>query len=609
MALGSTIAPVAVQRHGDVLRTRDGTLRAVVECAACTSPDLALSAATGLRHPAQVVLRSRRAAITEDAHRRDRLRASQAILLSGLVGRVPAFIRRVFVIVREEAADRVSARLDEIGLDPVRLTGRDLAAIAMVDIVSESRCEVRAGEAWARTLIVTRSPDRVSVGDLDAIDFEYDLSVHVLPVGRSDLVEQSAYLTLWAATRGSLDVATERAEAMLTARGIRTRRPYLQAVPALASAMPLGLDLIQATRVVPQPAIVERAAEHRILYGADPGTARPLTLDRLALPNPNALILGGAEERSRVLALELVRARLDGLDVHVIDGSGRYAQIVSALDGRSVAPTDFDAMSVPKGPNGCGLESRIRTLLAVVELIAGGLAPADFSAIEDALAFVYASRGHTQDGAGDDAPTLGEIVAALTRRAGGKSELATLAHALERHVAGAGGRLFQRRHSPLALGRLSVHDLTRTPSDVRPAAALLSLDRLWHDAPSDRRSLLLLDGVDAMLHDAAAEILRDVMAASVARKWGLTVATHDVAAVLCGPLRPAALDAGLTVLLRQEPAVIESLADAFRLTPAEQSWLLDAAPDEGLLIADGRRLAFRAVASDEEERLISGGTR
>jgi hypothetical protein len=29
--------------------------------------------------------------------------------------------------------------------------------------------------------------------------------------------------------------------------------------------------------------------------------------------------------------------------------------------------------------------------------------------------------------------------------------------------------------------------------------------------------------------------------------------------------------------------------------------------DEGLLIAEGRRLAFRAVASDEEERLITGG--
>src|SRR5215467_3843213 len=99
------------------------------------------------------------------------------------------------------------------------------------------------------------------------------------------------------------------------------------------------------------------------------------------------------------------------------------------------------------------------------------------------------------------------------------------------------------------------------------------------------------------------------MTASFAKSVGLTLATDDISAVLNGPVREAALAASLKVLLRQEEAAVEQIGEALRLTPAEQSWLVRAAPDEGLLVTEQRRLAFRAVASDEEERLISGGTR
>ena len=81
----------------------------------------------------------------------------------------------------------------------------------------------------------------------------------------------------------------------------------------------------------------------------------------------------------------------------------------------------------------------------------------------------------------------------------------------------------------------------------------------------------------------------------------------DVAGILGGPLREGLLNAGLKVLLRQPAAAMALLAEAFRLTPAEQSWLLNAPAGEGLLLAQGRRLAFKAIASEEELRLITEG--
>ena len=48
------------------------------------------------------------------------------------------------------------------------------------------------------------------------------------------------------------------------------------------------------------------------------------------------------------------------------------------------------------------------------------------------------------------------------------------------------------------------------------------------------------------------------------------------------------------------------LAELFRLTRAEQTWLLNAQQGEGLLVAQGRRVPLKVVATDEEARLIEG---
>jgi hypothetical protein len=623
LAIRSTAhAWLPLRRAGEeVLRLRNRSLRAVLECEALTAtPARGLGALGPLAHPAQFLLRARRA--TEgNEHGWRCLRASQAILMSRLAGGQPALLRRVLVTVPwdvheggdgdtllERRVTEVGERLGCAGLDPVRLAGAELDAVAALDIVHEGRCEVHADGRLARTLIVTRLPEPLADDVLTPLDCEHDVSFHTLPASRPGHVGLAAYVTLWADTRGELDAATEHAEALLAARGMRARRPYLQAEPALLAAAPLGMDLIGTARVVPAawPVIQgARAGDRSLLYGADPGTRQPLRIDRFALANSSALVLGRAEDRPRVLALEIVRARLAGIDVHVIDGTGAHARMIAALDGRFITPTGFDAFAVPDE----GLGARLPALLGLIELVAGGLDPDVRAAVEDALAYVYAAHGYTHDGSHDgcEPPSLAEIAAALARRsAAAAEEMHAVAQRLQRFAAGAGRRLLaEHSSSPPRLGRLSVHDLASLPPDDRPPAALLVLDRLRRQAASGRGALIVLDGIDKLLSGGPGRFVAALMTAPA----GLTVGTADVPAVLSGPLREATLAAGLKVLLRQEPAAAEQLGEALRLTPAEQSWLVRAAPDEGLLVTDDRRLAFRAVASDEEERLISGGTR
>jgi hypothetical protein len=616
----------------DVLRLRDGSLRAVLECSTPPAvPGRLLGDLQALQQATQIVVRARRPSVGDGTTALVRLRASHASLMSRLAGSDTAVVRRLLVVVPCDAEDNagepplVNARVAEVhraleraALDPVRLAGSGLDDIAALDGVQEGRCEVRIGHRLVRTLIITRLPERLRIDALDAVGCEHDLSLHVRPNGRPDQAEVSAYVSIWAETRDALDVATERAEALLAADGLRARRPYLQAEPALVSALPLGLDLAGARRVLTGdrlhgtgPSASHRNSECALFYGIDPGTRQPRLLDRLALTNPNAVVLGDQEARSRLLNLELVRARLAGRHVHLIGTDSAYQKAVEALDGRVVAPVAFDPFSVTGQEE--SLEARTQALLAAIDLMAGGLSPAALVAVEDAVAFSYAAHGFSYEDNHADLtpPTLDEIGTALLRRGTtasdcSQAEINAVAARLQRYVTGGGRRLLELRQAP-PLGPLSVHDLARLPEEDRPVGALLSLDRVWRSGSHGRPSLVGLDEAHRALSGIASQNVSRLMTTARERQVGLTLATDDISKLLQPSVREVALGAGLTVLLRQTPEDVERVAAAYRLTPAEQSWLLRASRDEGLLITADRRFAFRAIASDEEERLITGG--
>jgi hypothetical protein len=103
----------------------------------------------------------------------------------------------------------------------------------------------------------------------------------------------------------------------------------------------------------------------------------------------------------------------------------------------------------------------------------------------------------------------------------------------------------------------------------------------------------------------AAFLLR---AAKAGRKhWcGLTVATQDTADVLASDLGRAVITNSATqILLRQAPQAIDEVARVFGLSAGERALLLTAERGEGLLTGGELRAGFTALASAEEDRLIT----
>jgi type IV secretory pathway VirB4 component len=182
---------------------------------------------------------------------------------------------------------------------------------------------------------------------------------------------------------------------------------------------------------------------------------------------------------------------------------------------------------------------------------------------------------------------------------------------LRRYLGGSASWLFPSRAAAVptidADAAGVVYVLAGVPEEERAGAMFLVLDRIWAALANPARpTLVVVDEAWWLMRyrDTAAYLFRLVKTARK-RRAGLTLVTQDVGDVLTSlDGEPIIANAALQILMRQAPQAMPRLAELFRLTRAEQSFLLGAARGEGLLVAQGKRVPFQAIATDEEARLI-----
>jgi conjugal transfer ATP-binding protein TraC len=441
-----------------------------------------------------------------------------------------------------------------------------------------------------------------------------------LAQGSERLFDASLYLTVWARDDGELESATQRVEALLGARLIHTRRLLFQMRPGLLSTLPLGLDLIAMRRALSTTALSatfpftgsDLRARSGLLYGINTLTRSPVVIDRFALENHNAVIFAtSGAGKSYLVKVELARALLSGIRALVIDPEGEYAPLLSRMGAgvvavRPGAPMGLDPFAFTDARPGA-LSVRIATVTTLVDLLAGGLQPSERAAVEEAIAFAYARAGFA-----DGKPTNSLVppqLAHVQLRLRGRQGMESLALRLDRYVAGSGAWLFRPsdRGSLAANSESAAYVLAGLPEELRAAAMFLVLDQIWRGlADSVRPTLVVIDEAWWLMRhaDTAAFLFRLVKTARK-RRAGLTLVTQDVSDVLSNPDGEAVItNSALQILMKQSPQAMPRLADLFRLTRAEQSWLLNAQRGDGLLVAQGRRVPIKVLATAEEARLI-----
>jgi type IV secretory pathway VirB4 component len=347
-----------------------------------------------------------------------------------------------------------------------------------------------------------------------------------------------------------------------------------------------------------------------LLYGLNTTTRSPVVLDRFALENHNAVVFAtSGAGKSYLVKVELARAALAGVRTLVIDPEGEYAKLLGSLGAaiHVVGPggsSGLDPFALTDGSPGT-LSTRIATLTTLIELLVGGTRPQQRATIEASLSALFGRAGFADGGpiAGLRPPGLSDVQQRLAAQPG----MDQLALRLERFTTGPGNWLFRSNAAIPAPATSAVYVLAGLPEELRAAAMFVVLDRIW--ASLGETAELTFVVVDEawwlMRHpDTAAFLLRLIKTARK-RRAGLTLVTQDVGDVLASPDgEPIIANAALQILMKQAPQAMPRLAELFRLTRAEQSWLLGARRGEGLLVARGKRVPFQVVATDEEARLI-----
>ena len=448
----------------------------------------------------------------------------------------------------------------------------------------------------------------------DAIDLQDRIAD-----GSERLFDVALYLAVWTDSAYDLDDVTGRVEALLGTRMIHTRRLMLRMRQGLVSSMPVGLDQVRLHRVLSTSALAatfpftgtDLPARSGLLYGVNPATRSAVVLDRFALENHNAVVFAtSGAGKSFLVKVELIRAVLSGTRTLVVDPEGEYADVIAALGGdvvqvRPGVPVSLNPFAFTEAAPGT-LDARIAALTTFVCLLAGQVRSRQRGAIEDAIAFAYA-RGGFADGVaptGLTPPRLVDIQKGLRATAG----LADVAQRLEHFITGAGRWLLSGQES-VSLSDSAAFVLAGLPDEERLAAMFLVLERIWRRlASSDRKTLVVVDEAWwLMRHPDTAAFLFRLAKTARKRRAGLTLITQDVSDVLARPEGEAMIaNSALQILMKQAPQAMPRLAELFRLTPAEQSWLLNAQRGDALMVAQGRRVPFQVVPTDEEARLIAG---
>jgi hypothetical protein len=438
--------------------------------------------------------------------------------------------------------------------------------------------------------------------------------------GSERLFDLTLLATVWADDPAALDAQTRGLEALLGQRLIHTRRLLFQMRAGLVSTLPLGQDQVRTRRVLPTSALAatfpftggDLRSERGLLYGIAVSTRGPVVLDRFALENHNAVVFAtSGAGKSFLVKCEMTRAMLAGVRVLVIDPEGEYAQVAGAL-GAEVVPVGPGAACGRDPFAVCGtgagaLAARIAALRTLVGLLVGGLGPAADAAVDAALAQAYEGAGFRGDesDAGRRPPTLGDVAARL----GARAQTAELAERLARYTAGSASWLLRAGGATRVGGASRVYTLAGLPEEERVAAMFLVLDEIWSElADATRPTLVVVDEAWWLMRSIeTSRFLVRLVKTARKRRAGLTLVTQDLDDVLAHPDGAALVsNAALQILLRSAPQSLPALAELFRLTRAEQSFLLTAARGEALLIAGSRRVPVTVIASDEETHLITG---
>ncbi len=446
-----------------------------------------------------------------------------------------------------------------------------------------------------------------------------------LQVGSDRFFRLGLYITIYGKDMDELNLVGKKIESMLGQSLIYTKPATIQMEQGFNSTIPMGLDQLNVYRNMNTGALsstfpfttAELSQEDGIMYGINRHNNGLVIFDRFSLENANMTVFAkSGAGKSFAVKLECLRSLMMGTEVVIIDPENEYKTLCDAVGGSylhlslasntRVNPFDLPQTVDPEEADNA-LRANIIMLHGLLRLMAGDMSPTEEADMDIALINTYAKKGITNDPLTHRAqpPVMADLYNELLSMPGTGQGLAAR---LRRFTEGTFSGIFSQQSNVQLNNRFVVFNIRDLEDELRPIGMYIVLNYIWNRVKTDRRKRILVvdEAWQLMQYQDSAMFLFSI--AKRARKYflGLTTISQDVEDFLSTRLGRAIVNnSSLQLLLKQNPAAVDIVADTFKLTSEESSRLSQFPVGEGLFFAGLSHIILRILASPMETQLIS----
>ena len=460
-----------------------------------------------------------------------------------------------------------------------------------------------------------------AIGDIESLRDQ-------IQQGTDRFFEFGVYVTIYGQSEKELTEIEQKIKGFLDAQLIYIKQATFRMKEGFFSTLPLNNDVLEAHNAINTEPIsssfpfvsYDLTSDSGVLYGLNTHNNSLVIFDRFGLPNYNMVVFGSSGSgKSYVVKLELLRSLMLGTEVFIIDPENEYKHLADTVGGSvvniSVAsdshinPLDLPVVREDEDFREV-FRSHILDLTGLFRLMFGKLTPEEESLLDEALIQTYALKDITPEGNrdGEAAPLLTDFQNILEGMAGAES----LAIRIKKYTEGTFSGFLNKPTNVSLNKQLVIFGIRDMEEELRPIAMYLVLNHIWAKVRANlKKRILVVDEAWWLLkYEVGGSFLLNI--AKRARKYflGLTTISQDVQDFLSSSYgKPIVTNSSLQLLMKQSPAAIDIVKEAFHLTDAEKFFLLESAVGHGLFFAGANHVGLRIIPSYVEDQIITSDPR
>jgi len=449
--------------------------------------------------------------------------------------------------------------------------------------------------------------------------------LEMLQRGEERLFNISLYIDCQADSKEELDLLTKKIETELNSMLIIPKQSKFRMLQGFKSCLPLCDNSLNINRNIttsslsaffPFTSSFFNLDKSGIWFGLGKNKI-PIIRDIFKLSNANGICLASSGAGKSYLSKLLIsRHLLNGTKVIVIDPQGEYKGLVRQFKGQRIdLSRDSSTIINPLDLMGHNYPEKRLALMDLMPIMLGDLTEPQKSFLDKAITQAYEDKNiymNDPKSWNNQPPILEDILKILIKYERKaitleKNTIRSLVNRLNLYVNGVFS--FLNRHTKINFNNMfTCLDIGNLPKQVKPVMMFLILDYVYTKMKSDiERKLLVIDEAWSLLSRTEdSSYIFEIVKTCRKFNLGLLLINQEVEDMLNSKAGKSVLaNSSYTLLLKQKPAVIDSIQKTFNLSNAERITLLTAMIGEGVLIIEDEHSNIKIIASEKEHDIIT----